>query len=221
MYGRYPANQLAMLVGAANGMMVPGGGAFAPQLNTRWPGYAPPGASAGNCGPAIPACPPLDAAMQQQMAAAACYADQAMYQRAARAAALSRSPQIALGISSDTRIGGGGGAGTNGAVLTGASATLSATPTVPLCITDFEVSRVSAPYFHLTSMRASRQDFLADGIGVPADAYSPDGIHPPMEMPQLLPGTQITLVVFNTDGAERQFYGSFSGIAGGGQGPCL
>jgi hypothetical protein len=138
----------------------------------------------------------------------------AFYQQAAAAAAAAGSPQISLGINSEES-----GVGT--IIAAGTSRTLTASPTVPLCITRLVVDRGSAPFFQIVSIKAARTDYGADGQSTPADGYTADACCVPMQMPMLLPGTNVTLVVKNKDSADHHFYGNFLGIPGPGCGPCI
>lgn len=179
--------------------VAPGGPAGCVQGSYYWP----------NCSP----CPPSAEAVAASQAAynAACMQKQARVQAAAQSVIASQQPQIGLGIRTL-------GATT---VAAGGTATLTATPSVPLCITDFEVSRATAQFFLINGLTVGRVNYLADGQGLPADSFAPDADHPPLEMPMLWPGTQLTLIIENIDDAAQRFFGTFWGISGPASGPCL
>lgn len=185
----------------------PGYSGWNPNFNPQYASYMLGGADASG------ACGPMSAA-QQAMYQAACANREAAARQASRSVVLSKSPQIALGINSIDV-----GAGT--IIAAGASRTLSISPTVPMCLTDFDVSRSCAAFFLIDSMRTARQEFLADGAGLAADNFAPDSIHPPLQLPTLVPGTNITLVVRNIDTADHHFFAQWWGIPGQGAGPCL
>lgn len=205
------AGPLGLLVGATS---APPAGIPTFPLPVPTPnGTVPNGCTPGNFyPPSCSPCPPnAPSGLQQALYNMYCAQQQAQYQRASRAAVAAKQPQIALGIRTAAGV----------TVAAGGIVTLTASPTVPLCITDFEVSRLIAPFFLINSMKTARVDFLADGQGIPADMFAPDAVHPPMEQPYLMPGTQITLTIENIDGAPHPFFAAWTGIPGGLQGPCL
>jgi hypothetical protein len=204
----YRVDPFAMLVGrvgqvgqavAPPGMMVPAPPATAiPMPPSAWP-YGP---ALGNCNfPCypLPDCEPQSAGF---------------YRHAVKAAVASQAPQTALPVNSFDITPGT-------AIGAGLSRTLSTSPTVPFCITNLRVTRTSSPFFDITSITAARVEYLTDGGGVPADDFSPDANTPPLQMPMLFPGTQISLTARNVDSADHHFRGSYYGFPGPSCSPCL
>lgn len=90
--------------------------------------------------------------------------------------------------------------------------TLTASPSVPICLTKFVVDRGSSPFFQITSIRNALREFLTDGQSIPADNFSPDGSPPPMKLPILMPGTSISVTVRNKTSESHDFYAQFYGL---------
>lgn len=164
---------------------------------------APSSLSGGACGPSR--CPPLDYCTPQSAG---------FYGQAAASAAAAQAPQSTLGIntldqSPNTKVG------------AGLARTISTSPSVPICLTQFKVSRVSAPFFQLTSIRAAKTEYLSDGQSIPADDYTADSTTPPIRLPMLMPGSQISVGLLNIDSADHHFFAEFRGFDGPGCYPCL
>lgn len=169
------------------------------------PTYYPPG-----CSPCPPS--PEMAAMQAAAYQLSCEAEMAQVRRAGRAQVLGNQPQIPLSFRTAAGV----------TVAAGATQSFPATPTIPLCITRLEIPRAIGQFFLVTSVRAARQELLADGAGVPGDSFSPDAINTPLiEFPFLYPGTPITITVENIDAAPHPFYGTYWGVPLQQPGPCL
>jgi hypothetical protein len=164
------------------------------------PPYAPPG---GGCGPSY--CPPLDVCPPQ---------GPAFYGQAARSAIAAQGPQTALGINSRDQ-----SPGTP--IIAGGTRTISATPTVPFCISKLIVARTSAPFFGIGSIKAARTEYLTDGEFIPADVFAPDTTSPPQRMPMLYPGSSVSMLVRNQDTADHHFDATFMGFPGPSCEPCL
>lgn len=183
------------------------------------PGPFPPGYG-GGCGPLTmpPGCgvpaSPEQMAWHEAARAMQCEVEGEQMRRGVRAAALDQVPQIPLGIQSTAVIPAG---------QTSTVALLPpVTPSVPLCLTRFEVPRAIAPFFAINSMRTARVELLSDGVGIPCDSFSVDAYRTPkIELPRLSPGTFITLVVTNFDLADHPFYATWWGIPLDQPGPCL
>lgn len=136
------------------------------------------------------------------------------YRHAVKAAVASQAPQTALPVNSFDITPGT-------AIPANTSRVLSTSPTVPFCITSLRVTRTSSPFFDITSITAARVEYLTDGGGVPADDFSPDANTPPLQMPMLFPGTQISLTARNVDSADHHFRASYYGFPGPSCSPCL
>lgn len=197
-------NALPALQGAAgpNGIMVPGGPGD-PRIPGVYPGYPGGfygGADCGPCGFDLSWCggqPP------------------GFYRQAVRSGAAAQGCQDALGITSRDQLGGA-------AIGAGLTVVLTTSPTVPFCISRLIVSRTSAPFFSIVDIRAARISYLVDGQRIPADMFAPDGcVMPCMQLPQLFPGTNISVTVSNNDSAAHHFDAAFLGFPGQGCGPCL
>jgi hypothetical protein len=155
-------------------------------------------------------------AWEESARALQCQIEGQQMARGVRAAALDQVPQIPLAIRT--------GAGV--VIAAGATSTVAllpaVTPSVPMCLTRFEVPRSIAQFFVIESMRTARTELLADGAGVPADSFAVDAFRTPkIELPRLTPGTFITLIVTNIDGADHPFFGTWWGIPLDQPGPCL
>lgn len=109
-------------------------------------------------------------------------------------------PQIPLGVRSAATVTAGG------------TETIAPEPSVPMRLTTFQVAKVIMDFFLINSMKVARLDMLAGSDGVPASAFAPDAVHPPIENPILPAGSQVTVIVENVDGADHAFYGNFFGI---------
>lgn len=174
----------------------PGGGApVTPTPYGPWPGGCSPPSS----------CYPLDYCPPQSMP---------FYGQAMRSAIAAHTPQTALGVSSRDLAPGT-------VIVAGTSRVLSVSPTVPYCITDLRISRTSAPFFGILSLKAARIEYLTDGVQVPADDFAPDSEKPPLQMPMLFPGTNVSLTVRNNDTADHHFDGAYYGIPGPSCAPCI
>ena len=184
------------------------------------PGYYPPHGG-GGCGPMMPpgcGMPQSQASYEAQEMGRAlqCEVEQAQMMRGVRAVALDQVPQIPLATRTAAGV----------VIPAGTTSTLAllpaVTPSVPMCLTRFEVARSIAAFFVIESMRTARTELLADGAGVPADSFAVDAFRTPkIELPRLNPGTFITLIVTNVDGADHPFFGAWWGIPLDQPGPCL
>jgi hypothetical protein len=180
-------------VSVVPGYPVPGG---------RAPGY--PGGWAQGCGP----CGPDLSWCEGQ--------GPLFYRQAIKGAAASFGPQTALGLTSRVQ------PGVTTPIGAGLSRTLTASPTVPFCISRLITARTSAPFFGITSIKAARVEYLSDGEPIPADMFAADSaLMPPMRMPMLYPGTTISVTVTNNDTADHHFDSSFVGFPGPSCEPCL
>lgn len=199
---------IAMLTGrvgqVAPGMMVPagGGGVYIPPAAV-WPGpdYGP------NCRPS--ACPPMGYCPPQSPG---------FYAQAAAAAEAAKAPQSSLAFNSIEQT-----PNTPIAAMVGVvpgTRVLSASPTVPICITQLKFS-ITDEFFLVGSIRAARKEYGADGQSFPASNYRADSTTPPLQMPMLMPGTPITVQLFNIDAAAHHAFGEFRGFPGPGCDPCL
>lgn len=171
--------------------------------------YYPPGFSPNPCGPPcfpLPDCPPQGAAF---------------YARAANSALAAQGTQIPLPINSRDNTVTPAASVAAGLIVAGATAVITNSPTVPLCITQYRVARTSAPFFDVMSIRAARQEFMGDGGGTPADDFAADSNSPPGQFPQLFPGTTISVTVRNNDGANHAYGSAFYGYPGPSCAPCL
>lgn len=205
-------NQYAMLVGAsATGMMSPAGGSFE---QTTPSGYRrPDGFNDAGCGP----CGPYAAPSAAQSAADAerydawCRQQQAMTAAAARVAIMKELPTVAAPANSTTV----------GGVLAGGLETITVTTPVPLCIIDWDVSRICSSFFTAVSLVSALVPYLVTSGEMQLDVFASDAIHPTTNFPQLIPGTPMVLIVHNISAEPHAFFSTFHGIRGPGQGPCL
>lgn len=186
--------------GAPPGIMVPAGpwGGGVPGVPGPWPW----GGGGGNCN--YPCYPLPDCEPQGP----------GFYRHAVKAAVAAQAPQTGMAVNSFDL-----DPGTP--IAANSSRVLSTSPTVPFCITSLRVTRTSAPFFDITSIRAARIEYLTDGGGIPADDFAPDANTPPLQMPMLFPGTQISLTARNVDGSEHHFRGAYYGFPGPSCSPCL
>lgn len=209
-------------VGQVPGMMVPGmappvflndprlpPGAYDPRVPVPVPGRDPripgfPGGWWNGCGPCGPDLSWCEGQGPQ------------FYRQAIKGAAASFGPQTALGLTSRVQ------SGVTTPIGAGLSRTLTASPTVPFCISRLIVARTAAPFFGITSIKAARIEYLSDGEPIPADMFAADSaLMPPMRMPMLYPGTTISVTVTNNDTADHHFDSSFVGFPGPSCEPCL
>lgn len=199
--GAYPGYQ------APWSAMVPGGGGgFSPAV----PGsggcptgpFYPPGCSP--CGPT-----PAALAAQQEAYDAFCRQQQAMTAAAARVAIMKELPTVAAPANSAST------------VAAGATETITVTAPVPLCIIDWDVSRVCSSFFTAVSLVSALVPYLVTSGEMQLDVFASDAIHPTTNFPQIIPGTPMVLIVHNISADAHQFFSVFHGIRGPGQGPCL
>lgn len=181
-----------------------------------YPGGYPPGCGPVGLPPGCGAPPPPEQMMAWHEAARAmqCEVEGEQMRRGVRATVLDQVPQIPLGIQSTAVI----PAGTTSTI----ALLPPVTPSVPLCLTRFEVPRAIAPFFSINSMRTARVELLSDGVGIPCDSFAVDAYRTPkIELPRLSPGTFITLIVTNLDAADHPFNAAWWGIPLDQPGPCL
>ncbi len=205
----YPfSNQYAALVGTGDagpmGMMSPGN-------PTPWD---PRLALYGGGGGGFPGCSPCGPSPAAQAASAEAYQrfceqQQAMTAAAARVAIMKELPTVAAPANSVTT------------VAAGANETITVTTPVPLCIIDWDVSRVCSSFFTAVSLVSALVPYLVTAGEMQLDVFASDAIHPTTNFPQLIPGTPMVLVVHNISADPHQFFSTFHGIRGPGQGPCL
>lgn len=209
-------------VGQVPGMMVPGPGIQ--YLAQPWqtgqppvqvvPGYpipGPGGRAPGYPGGWTPGCGPCGPDLSWCEGQGPQF-----YRQAIKGAAASFGPQTALGLTSRVQ------PGVTTPIGAGLSRTLTASPTVPFCISRLIVARTAAPFFGITSIKAARVEYLSDGEPIPADMFAADSaLMPPMRMPMLYPGTTISVTVTNNDTADHHFDSSFVGFPGPSCEPCL
>lgn len=206
-------NQYQALVGVGDaGMMSPGpypGGSFG---QTTPSGYRrPDGFNDAGCGP----CGPYAAPSAAQSAADAerydawCRQQQAMTATAARVAIMKELPTVAAPANSVAT------------VAAGVSETITVTTPVPLCIIDWDVSRICSSFFTAVSLVSALVPYLVTSGEMQLDVFASDAIHPTTNFPQLIPGTPMVLIVHNISAEAHAFFSVFHGIRGPGQGPCL
>jgi hypothetical protein len=188
------------------GMVPSGGGGCAPQGP-----FVPPG-----CGP----CPPSEqlAAYQQMAYEAACRAEAEVFYRAARIDATSRLPTKGLAGNSPV-VTVAGITSRNVAAFTQATITIS--PSVVACITDWTISRVSTEFFEIVRLESSMTTYIGSDGPLAADSFAPDSTHPVMDFPVLWPGAPMTLVVGNITADPHEFRSTFHFIRGQDPGSCL
>jgi len=111
-------------------------------------------------------------------------------------------PQIQMGIVSA------------GLVVAGTAATIIATPTVPIRVTDFFVDASISAAFTIDTMLVGRINLFASGDAVPASVYDPTaGLQrAPLEIRRVPAGSPISLIVTNTSLADAVFRGVFQVI---------
>lgn len=184
-----------------------GGGYDVAPVQWQAPAGCPAPAALDQCNPAIQAL--LAQAAAQQM-------------RGFALAAKGKLTRDAMGNTA-MPVGIGNTAGTT--VAANGSATFSVTPPngESYCFIDFDVSRVSSPFFLITSLVAGRYAFISDPVGIPADTLSPDAIHPFLDMGQTACNGTLSITVVNIDAAARPFNGTLWALSGGQRnyGPCL
>jgi len=166
-----------------------------------------PGAGCGPCGPLAPT------PAQQQASRDAydqfCYQQAMMTAAAARVAVMKELPTVAAPANSVTT------------VAAGATEVITVTCPVPLCIIDWDVSRVSAEFFTAVSLICALVPYLVTAGEMQLDVFASDAIHPTTNFPQIIPGTPAVLTVHNISAEPHPFFSTFHGIRGPGQGPCL
>jgi hypothetical protein len=134
---------------------------------------------------------------------AACLQNAYEVRKAATAAVKSAQPQAPLGVGTAFGV----------TLAPNVATPFPAQSSVPICLNRFEIPRDLAPFFVIESIRLARQELLADGVGIPADAFSSDAIQTPLlEFPQLWPGAQIIVTVRNMDAAPHPFRGTWWGV---------
>lgn len=191
------------------------------------PQYCPPAPMSwqqpGQCGCQPGGAPnfgyPRDqASLFQQMAAL--YAQMSVGQatpemvaKSARTQIIAGGPQIPLSFGTSLT--------TEEVINPNTSRTFTVTSSVPICLARFEIPRSITSFYLITSAKIARLELLADAYGVHADAFASDGVRTPnLEFPQLLPGQELNVIVYNIDSAPHPFYGTFWGTPLGGATPC-
>lgn len=213
--------QFAQLVGAGDAGMMSGPGQYGGMVfNPRpFPGSGGPGGYPnGNgypgyggcspCGPGTPATAAQQAASQERYDAF-CYEQAMMTAAAARVAIMKELPTVAAPANSVTT------------VAAGALEIITVTTPVPLCIIDWDVSRVCSSFFTAVSLVSALVPYLVTAGEMQLDVFASDAIHPTTNFPQLIPGTPMVLTVHNIAPEAHAFFSTFHGIRGPGQGPCL
>lgn len=199
-------NHYAQLVGTGDagpaGMMSPGNpNPWDPRLALYGAGGIP-----GACSPCGPS--PAQTAARQEQYEAFCMQQQAMTAAAARVAIMKELPTVAAPANAPS-------------VAPDALATITVTTPVPLCIIDWDVSRVCSSFFTAVSLVCALVPYLVTAGEMQLDVFASDAIHPTTNFPQLIPGTPMVLVVHNISADPHAFFSTFHGIRGPGQGPCL
>lgn len=207
----YPfSNQYAALVGTGDaGMMSPGGGngiqgPWGAMLGTYGGGGGGPPGGCSPCGPT-----PAQSAAREEAYQLWCMQQQAMTAAAARVAIMKELPTVAAPANSVST------------VAAGALETITVTTPVPLCIIDWDVSRICSSFFTAVSLVSALVPYLVTAGEMQLDVFASDAIHPTTNFPQLIPGTPMVLVVHNISAEAHAFFSTFHGIRGPGQGPCL
>lgn len=163
-----------------------------------------------------PGCSPVQRTFDQAGYNAMCQAREAEARNAQLSILRANQPQIGIGINNRQN----SAAGT--IVAGGETRVLTATSAVPVCLTKLVVSRGSTTFFGIASLRNALQEFLADNAMLPADMFAPDSLVSPIQLPLLMPGTQLTLSVTNLTSEPHDFYAGFQGIPDRQfTGPCL
>lgn len=222
---RFCGDAFDMLVGQAvpntnfGGTIVPG----VPGFDPRIPGGGYPGG--GNCGPWYPPgcapCPPSSnlAAARQAAYENYCARMAAQERRGLHAEMVSRAPQVILPFNSRQN---GNPSVVAPGVLAGATIVLTVSPSVPLCLTKLSFSRVSSPFFVVTSLQSGMETYIADGSNFPTDSFAPDAEDiPKISLPTVYPGTEVTLTLLNITAEPHEVWGNFWGLRLSKPGPCL
>lgn len=160
-----------------------------------------------NCGPCGPS--PAQAAAEQEQYELWCRQQQAMTAAAARVAIMKELPTVAAPANSVST------------VAVGATEVITVTAPVPLCIIDWDVSRVCSSFFTAVSLVCALVPYLVTAGEMQLDVFASDAIHPTTNFPQIIPGTPMVLTVRNIAAEVHPFFSTFHGIRGPGQGPCL
>jgi hypothetical protein len=169
-------------------------------------GHYGPGGYPGGCGPGPS---PAAQAAAQEAAAMFCAQQDAMTAAAARVAVMKELPTVAAPANNEAN------------VAAGALATITVTTPVPLCIIDWDVSRICSSFFTAVSLVCALVPYLVTAGEMQLDVFASDAIHPTTNFPQLIPGTPMVLIVHNISADPHPFFSTFHGIRGPGQGPCL
>lgn len=173
----------------------------------------------GQCAPPAnfypPGCSPTQQSFDQAAYNAMCQARNAEAESARISILRANQPQLGLGINNRDD-------STAGTIIAGGSSrTMTVTSVVPICLTKLFVSRGSTAFFTITSLQAALQEYLVNGSGIPADMFAPDSLASPIQLPYLMPGTELSLTVTNTTSEDHDFYAGFQGIADRAfTGPC-
>lgn len=144
---------------------------------------------------------PMPRAPMQTQAAVDDGDKEAQMQALAQGAAGHAQPQVFLGSNS-------------GAVpiVAGATAVVTSSSGALLRITDLIVSDGIANDFDILSIQVGRLNLLASGDPIPASMFRSSVQRPPIEVPRLHPGQNISITVRNNAGAARTWSASFVGI---------
>lgn len=97
-------------------------------------------------------------------------------------------------------------------IAAGATLAVNSASGALLRITDLIVSDGIANDFDILSIQVGRLNLLASGDPIPASAFRSSVQRPPIEVPRLHPGQQITIAVRNNAGAARVWSAMFVGI---------